>query len=705
MPSTDADIQLTTNISAIPGIGPKKLASFRRLGIRCVADLILHLPMRYEHELGERSVAQAGADVTPHHGGSANLAVRGEVLTARLVRARRSRYEATLHDGTGTVLLTWFNCPWLRDQIHPGMIIRAWGKAKRHGDYIQIVNPNWEKLAPEEDVAAQSERLRPVYPAGDELASTNFERAIEHVLEPALRQIEDHLDAEYRSERALPELREAYRMAHRPRDEEEPAQGRRRLAYDELLMLQLGVMLKRVHRRRALKAIPLEHSDAIAAHIRQRLPFTLTASQDTVIAEIAADLAKDIPMNRLLQGDVGAGKTAVALYAMLMAVASGQQAALMAPTELLAEQHFATITDMLRGSRVRIELLTGSLTPAQRRAALERIAAGDVDIVIGTHALLTETVRFKSLAVAVIDEQHRFGVHQRSGLRARSAEEKLVAHTLVMTATPIPRTLSLTVFGDLDVSTIHGLPPGRMPIATRHVSHDRAAEVYDYVARRIEGGEQAYIVVPVIDESDSGLKDVNSHLEHLKRTHLKSARLAPLHGRMSRDERDRIMSDFRDGTIDALVATTVIEVGVDVPAATMMIVEHAERFGLAQLHQLRGRVGRGTKRSLCVLIADPKTDDGAARLNAIVSSGDGFEIAEKDLEIRGPGELFGTRQSGVAPFRVADLTRDLRLLQMARRDAKTLTDADPTLDDPRHHLLRRRLLKAYGESLGLADVA
>jgi len=683
----------------------KTARALHRLGIRCVADLILQLPFRYEQELGERSVGEANQLLSPNHGSTANLAVRGEILNVRTQMAgRKPRVEATLFDGSGTVLLTWFNATWMRRKIHPGMSVRIWGTAKRYGDYLQFVNPRWEVISVEEDLSAGSERIRPVYSAGEELTSTDIERLVDHVLDEALPLIEDHLPEEYRKNRALPELREAYRMVHRPQDEEEPVIGRRRLAFDELLLLQLGVMIKRLHRRESLRAIPLKRSDAIDRHIRARLPFDLTPSQNVVIEEITADAAGDTPMNRLLQGDVGAGKTAVAVYAMLLAVANDHQAALMAPTELLAEQHDATIREMLAGSRVTIELITGSLKGSQRAAVEERLAAGAIDLVIGTHALISESSRFKSLALAVVDEQHRFGVAQRAALRAKSDEPDLAPHMLVMTATPIPRTMSLTVFGDLDISTIHGLPPGRMPIETRIVNEERADEVYAYIAKRLGEGEQAYIVLPVIDESERGLKDVTSHHRLLSETHLHDFKVGMIHGRIAREQRDQIMRSFRDGEIDALVATTVIEVGVDVPNATIMVIEHAERFGLAQLHQLRGRVGRGSKRSICILIGDPQNDEAKARLDAVGATNDGFKIAEKDLEIRGPGELFGTRQAGAAPFRVAELPKDIKLLELARRDAQEWIEQNPLLESERDALLRKRLLKAHGEFLGLADV-
>ncbi len=696
---------LTTNIAAVPGVDDRHADAFRHLGIRCVADLILHLPMRYEHELAEQTIAGMTKQARAVGGGNLTLSVCGEVVRVRSVPGRgRRRVEATVQDDTGAVRVIWFNMPWLADKLRPGLTVRVTGRATQHRDLLQMVNPRWEVVDPATP-GKRPERYRPVYPASDDLPSWQIERAVGEVLDGVLADLDDHLHDQYRQSRAIPGLAEAYRMMHRPADADEPPQARRRLALDELLLLQLGVMLKRRHRRRTLRAPAMKHNAAIDRRIVARFPFELTASQRSVIDDIAADLCTATPMNRLLQGDVGAGKTVVALYGMLMAVASGHQAAIMAPTELLAEQHGESIGRMLDGTDVTTAVLTGSLTTVQRRGILERLEAGEIDLLIGTHALLTDRVRFKSLALAVIDEQHRFGVHQRATIRTKGHGDVTVPHTLVMTATPIPRTLSLTVFGDLDVSTIRGLPPGRRPVRTTVRDLAAADEVYRGVARRLEQGEQAYIVVPVIDESDMGLTDVHSHLEALSRGHLRGRSLAALHGRLARDERDEIMGRFRNGDIDALVATTIIEVGVDVPNASIMVIEHAQRFGLAQLHQLRGRVARATRKSTCVLLADASTPDAAARLEAIASTTDGFVIAEKDLEIRGPGEVFGARQSGIAPFRVAELPGDLDLLQLARRDAIDWVREHPQLASDRDRLLRQRLLKAHGKSLGLGDVA
>ncbi|MEO1130544.1 MAG: helicase-related protein, partial [Planctomycetota bacterium] len=382
------------------------------------------------------------------------------------------------------------------------------------------------------------------------------------------------------------------------------------------------------------------------------------------------------------------------------------QAALMAPTELLAEQHFASISRMLEGSNVRLALLTGTLSTQEREDVHAALADGDIDILVGTHALLTESVRFASLAVAVIDEQHRFGVHQRALLREKSGDAQSMPHTLVMTATPIPRTLALTVFGDLDVSILTGRPPGRSPVTTRAVEADRAGEVYEFIRSRLDAGEQAFIVVPAVDgDSGAGLRDVQTTVDDLLAGPLAGKSVAGIHGRLKRDTREHIMERFRSGLIDVLVATTVIEVGVDVPNATVMVIEHADRFGLAQLHQLRGRVGRGDRPALCVCIMREPTDDGRARVDAVVQSSDGFKLAEKDLELRGPGELIGARQAGLAPFRLASFPRDMDLLLMARRDATAWIDASPMLTSDDERLLKTRLLKAFGESLGLADIA
>jgi len=720
-------IGLTTPVRDIPGVHDRRSRALEALGLTNVGRLIAHVPMRHERLEAESTIDKLEAGRI--------ISARGEITATRVARGRgraKGRFEAVMLDGTGRLDLVWFNQTYLRSRIMPGMRLRVQGEARRRGPGLQLANPKFEVLDAQDVAPADKggdETYRPVYPASGEINSRQIQEIIARILQPAIAGIDDHLSEDYRKERNLPELREAYRMMHAPEDEDEFLRARRRLAYDELLLLQLGLQLKRLHLRRALTSPALKFNQGIDRHIRERIPFTLTPAQDHVVKQVAGDLSTSTPTNRLIQGDVGSGKTVVALYAMLMAVASDAQAALMAPTELLAEQHFASISQMLTGSRVRLALLTGATPEAERNATLTRIEAGEVDIVIGTHALLSGRVAFANLAVAIIDEQHRFGVHQRASLRSKGAgvvdaedagqdagEDRpgkpVTPHVLVMTATPIPRTIAISLLGDLDVSTIDTLPPGRKPVITRIVTPEQRDDVYTWLRERLDDGDQAYVVVPTIDTgggetgtaSVSGLRDLRSVQKRLEERELAGLRIAAMHGRLKRATREHIMERFRKGAIDCLIATTVIEVGVDVPNASVMIIEHAERFGLAQLHQLRGRVGRGERASVCVLIGEPTTPDAQRRLEAIGGTSDGFILAEKDIEIRGPGEVFGTRQSGAAPLKVADLARDLHLLRMARKDAEAWIERSPDLDAPSDALIKRRLLKAHGETLMLGDV-
>lgn len=702
-----SDLALTSPIESVPGVGPKRGEAFRRLGIPSVAHLIDHLPHRHEFEQGEDQIANLVV-------GQVGTAT-GRISAARVVPHGRKRFEAVLMDDTGGRLdLTWFGATYLARKITPGARLRVNGKLQRRGPLIQMVNPGWEFAEDDETESAES-RLRPVYPASEDLPSKQIEKAVRAALPRVVHLLEDHLPEPFRRERSLPSLADAYRMLHRVDDagidkkeaEAEVREARRRLTYDELLLLQLGVCMRKARLRNTLKAPELPWSETIDQRIRARIPFTLTQGQEAVVKDLAADLQRPYPANRLIQGDVGAGKTVVALYAMLMAVAAGHQAAMLAPTEVLAEQHYASLQSMLEGSKVRIELLTGSASSADRASIQARLASGDIDIVVGTHALLTGSVEFDNLAVVVIDEQHRFGVEQRAALRGKSGSEDSMPHTVVMTATPIPRTLAMTVFGDLDTSLLTGRPGGRSPVTTHWVVPSQSDEVYRSMRVRIERGEQAFVVLPVIEGGDGevGLRGVCSTAARLAEGPLAGCRVAELHGQMKRIDRERVMDDFRHHRTDVLVATTIIEVGVDVPNATMMVIDHAERFGLAQLHQLRGRVGRGEKEGVCVLIGDAVTDEAAQRLRTIASVTDGFRLAEEDLRLRGMGEIFGTRQAGMNPFRLARFPDDTELLLMARRDAASWIDSSPELSKPEEQLIHRRLLKRHGEMLGLGDVA
>ena len=726
---TDANpsIDLGMDIQFLPKVGPKRAKLFKRLGIDNAAALIKHLPARYEYHAGDMPIKDLALDMI--------ATAKGMVTNCRFIPARSSpigrprggagRFTATIADDTGRLDLVWFNGSFLKGKIHPGTWLAVTGKVTKH-EYRQMVNPNYVILEEGKNADTANERLRAIYPATEDLSSKVIEEIIENSLPTLLPQINDHLDDSYRDARKLPPLAQAYKLIHQPREEDEVKVAARRLAYDELLMLQLGLAITRA-RTKSLDAPALRWNEAIDKAIRNRFPFELTESQNKVVADIAADLQRPVPMNRLVQGDVGSGKTVVALYALLMSVAAGKQGALMAPTELLAEQHYLSISKMLDGSSVNVSLITGSLPTATQRALREQVSEGQVDIVIGTQSLISKSLQFADLGVVVIDEQHRFGVEQRALLREKRANDSKAGtlfsgddadtgdttdsstspaspHFLVMTATPIPRTLSLTVFGDLDVSTIDGLPPGRQPIITRVVGPGKSPDVYKYIAERVAKGEQLYVVVPAVDDGNSELKSVTTHAKHLKETYFPDHEVGMVHGQLKRSEREAIMERFRSAELQVLVATTVIEVGVDVPNATMIVVEHADRFGLAQLHQLRGRVGRGSKRSLCVFIAEPSTDEGAERMQAIESTTDGFVIAEADLRIRGMGEFFGTRQHGAPPLSVAKLPDHMDLLRLAGKDAAQIVKQDMTLSDPKHSLLRARLIKAYGPEIGLADV-
>lgn len=709
-----------SSVKQLSGVGPARFKCLQRLGIRTLSDLIRHLPARYENQSAEGAIADLIQDNKTI--GSA----RGVIEATRWQAGqygKKGRFMATLKDETGTLSLVWFNAGYLREKLFVGQHLSVQGKCKAFNGYPQMSNPKWERLTDEEieNKPAKDARLRPVYPTTEGLTAPIFEALIGEALERVLPTLEDPLPAALTSAHNMPTLAQAFRMIHQPQEADDHKAARRRLAYNELLLLQLGIAMKQAYVRKRQVAAALPTSDAIDQQIRDRFPFELTDSQNKVIAEIAADLAKDEPMNRLVQGDVGSGKTVVALYAMLLAVTAKKQAALMAPTELLAEQHYRSISAMLDGTSVRLRLMTGSQSSSgskERQQLLGEMATGAVDIVIGTQALVTDAVKFNDLGVAVVDEQHRFGVMQKARLKEAqdldSQGRQKVPHHLVMTATPIPRTLSLTIFGDLDVSTITGKPPGRIPVDNRVVQPGQASDVYEYLRTRLARGEQAYVVVPMIDSSGeaeegnnaAGLRNVADTAKMLRTVLGKDYKVAEVHGRLSRDEREAVMADFRQGASHVLVATTVIEVGVDVPNASVMIIEHAERFGLAQLHQLRGRIGRGasSRRPLCVFISDPTTDDAIDRMEAIRSTNDGFKIAEEDLRIRGMGDFFGTRQSGMPPLRVAQIPEDLDLLKLAHLDATKMIDADWQLASSEYTMLRKVVRQQYGEALGLIDV-
>jgi ATP-dependent DNA helicase RecG len=634
--------RLAHELGSLAGVGAALTRKLARLGLRTVGDVLEHAPRRYESAADEVSIADLRPDV--------EVVIAGEVLNVskRLLRGRRTLIRARVSDGTGTATATWFNQPWLADQLRPGQHIRLRGKPGRYGFDVRSYDLGETRATAD---------FAPVYPAAEEIAAKTVRRVVDAAL-PFVADVLDPLPAALRQREALPLRRDALAALHRPESLEEAELGRERLAFDELLVLQIGIARRAAERDRTLAAGLGEPGELIARY-RGALPFALTPYQEQVIRELDVDLARTVPMQRLLQGDVGSGKTVVALYALLRAVENGRQGALMAPTETLAEQHFLTIADLCLELGVTCALLTSS-SPKRDRAT-----AAQADVVVGTHALIQEGVELRDLAVAVVDEQHRFGVEQRTALAQGRAP-----HVLHMTATPIPRTLALTVYGDLAVSEIAKPPASRKPIVTSWITEDRASEAYTRLTRLLRDGRQAYVVCPLVEASETSLaRAAEEEAERLRRSELRDFRVGCVHGRLKPAERRDLMARFKAGELDVLVATTVIEVGVDVPNATVMIVQEADRFGLAQLHQLRGRVGRGAEQSFCVLVSGTReelTETAHTRLQALCDSTDGFELAETDLELRGGGALLGKRQSGLSDLRFARLRRDRPLLERAR---------------------------------------
>ena len=692
-PETTTD--LATPVEALAGVGPKRATSLRKLGLQTLGDLLDYLPRDYRFEGSERGVDELVNEQIQ--------TVRGEVIAADYVAGRpRSRFEITLKDDRSGEKLAcvWFNAAWMRTKVRPGMMLRVRGKVRTYRNFPQMANPKWEEIeagAAEVDV----DRFRPIYAATADLSSEQIEAIIKDGLDAGTAALAEWFDDDLLRGRDLIGRRDAYRLIHQPADQGDAQRARRRIVYDELMLLQLGLAFGKRLRAGRISAPVLRIDRNLDQRIRTRFPFDLTNAQQNAAYEIAHDLKSGVPMNRLLQGDVGSGKTVVALYAMLTAVANKMQAAMLAPTEVLAAQHYITLSRFLDGSNVRVELLTGRQKKSERDALKRDLGDGEIHIAVGTQALLSEGVDFANLGLICVDEQHKLGVKQRAHLR----DKGLSPHYLVMTATPIPRTLALSYLADFDVSTIDALPPGRQPIETKHLPQKQAGKAYEFVRRQAENGRQAYIVLPQIDDDGlSDAKSVKTHFEELQNGPLNGLRLEMLHGQMPTADKDAAMRRFRAGEADVLVATTVIEVGIDVANATTMVIENAERFGLSQLHQLRGRVGRGSEKSFCLLVSDAHTADAKQRIEAMVATTDGFALAEVDLQLRGPGDFFGTRQHGLPSLKVANLTEELDLLHEARDDALALLDADPLLHEPNHHTLREELLRRYGETLQLALV-
>jgi ATP-dependent DNA helicase RecG len=676
-------LTLSTEVRMVKGVGPQRAELLAERGIYTLEDLLTYLPFRYEDRIHFSNIK----DIQPN----GTYTIRARVMSGQAVRTMRGRdaiYHLLVQDASGGLLACkFFHGGYLEGRLKPGQLLVLHGKVevdKLRPARLEMINPQIEMLGAEELDSTEVGRIVPIYEAMGTFGSRSIRRAMYAAVQLLDPTMPEALPESLRGRLGYPSRHQALVHTHFPPPEESldalnafrsPAQ--QRLIFEEFFLYQLSLALERKAARKENAIAFRVRDDKVREALKRILPFKPTAAQKRVLAEIAADIEKPAPMNRLLQGDVGSGKTIIALQAAVIAIENGCQAALMAPTEILAVQHFLSARRILAPGGYHVELLISGMKSADKTAALERIRSGEAQLVTGTHALIEENVEFQRLGFVAIDEQHRFGVLQRKRLMDKAVSHGHAPHVLVLTATPIPRTLSLTLYGDLDVSILDELPPGRTPIETHMTSEAHLPGVWSSLRREVEAGRQAYIIYPVIEESKLELKAAIDEYERLSKEVFPKLRVGLLHGRFSSEEKDAVMQRFRNNEVQVLVATTVVEVGVDVPNATVMVIEHAERFGLAQLHQLRGRIGRGTAKSHCVLVAPGHmTDEARSRLETMVRTSNGFEIAEADLQIRGPGEFFGTRQSGDLGFQIANPLRDRELLELARREAFALAE-DP----------------------------
>ncbi len=682
----------------IKGVGPWRFRLLNRLGIHTIWDLLTFYPRRYEDRSQFIPIAQV--KIGEYH------TIKGEVLSAAIRHTKQKKmplFEVIVSDGQRKIDAVWFNQPYLKDYFHIEDKVILYGKVEVF-QRLQMNSPEFEILTHDDENSLHMGRVVPIYPLTDQLTQRPLRTIVRQTLDRYLTYVHDPFPRDLLERYDLCHWARAIEQIHFPSDIASLNAARYRVVFQEFFLLQLAISLRRHKITQELTGISHITQGELTQDFIASLPFKLTSAQKRVLAEITRDLARSRTMNRLLEGEVGSGKTLLATYALLVAVQGGYQGAIMAPTEILAEQHYRTLQESLaplkeKGHSIRFALLTGYLKSPQRAQAYAMVRSGDVDIVVGTHALIQEKVHFRRLGVVVIDEQHRFGVEQRTMLM----EKGMNPDVLVMTATPIPRTLALTVYGDLDISILDELPPGRKPIKSYWVGEDKRERVYQFIRQKVRQGRQVYGVYPLIEESERlDLRAATKMHEHLSEEVFSDLRIGLLHGKLLPKEKERIMGEFRKGILQVLVSTIVIEVGIDVPNATVMVIEHPERFGLSQLHQLRGRIGRGSHESYCILIGEAATEEAKARLSAFVELSDGFRIAEKDLELRGPGEFLGTRQHGLPELKLANLVKDQAILEQTRREAERIIQKDPMLKEAENRLLRMELDRLYSGKLDWA---
>ena len=670
-----------TPVRYLKGVGPKTAERFEKLGILTLSDLLCHYPRRYLDFSKPYSIAEAPADT--------ECVVKAEVFAkpgGRILPGGRRMERITAGDDVSSLEITWFNNPYAAQKLELGQEYYFQGIVTGGMLRRQMVNPQVRT-----DAQVKSSPFEAVYPQTEGLTSSAIAKCVRQLL-PHAELLPDPLPSEMLKKYRLLSKADAVRAIHCPATEEEAFAARRRLIYEELLVLQLGIGRMKNHGAASTGA-PMKKADA--SPFWESLPFSPTGAQRRAVEEILTDMSGETSMNRLLQGDVGSGKTLVAAAAIWACIRAGYQAALLAPTEILASQHAENLNRLLSPFGMRVALLTGGMKAAARRTTLAAIRDDEADLIVGTHAILSEGVEFARLGLAVVDEQHRFGVRQRGLLAEKAANP----HLLVMSATPIPRTLGLLMYGDLDISILDELPPGRKPVKTRCITGKKRADLYGFLDREIDSGRQVYIVCPAIEDAgDSGLNAVKSYYEDIAKAYLPDRRVGLMHGKLKPKEKAEVMDDFKSGRLDALVSTTVIEVGVDVPNATVMVIENAERYGLSALHQLRGRVGRGAAESWCFLVSDNASESVQKRLKFLCSTSDGFAVAQYDLETRGPGDFFGSRQHGLPTLQIADLMNDTRTLHAAQSEAVALLAEDPLLERPEHALLARQVEQMFDKA-------